>query len=104
MKRAGVDTWGAQAVHFHLSADRCLALLAPEALYVVEVGEGVPPDEAPLRPGTVVVLGPEDGSVDPRIAEAAQGLITLPMFSIRSLNLAQCAAVVAFEALRQQRS
>jgi tRNA (cytidine/uridine-2'-O-)-methyltransferase len=104
LKRPGVDTWGKLALHFHLSTSRCLDLLAPLPIVVVEVGDGVPPDQAPLPAGTVVVLGPEDGSVAEHVAARAGARITLPMAEdVRSLNVAQCAAVIAFEALRQQR-
>ncbi len=105
LKRPGVDTWGKLALHFHLSTARCLDLLAPLPVVVVEVGDGAPPDEIRLDRGTVVVLGPEDGSVAEDIAARAVARVTLPMAeAVRSLNVAQCAAVIAFEALRQQRA
>ena len=62
------------------------------------------PWDVRLAPGDVVVLGPEKGSVadDVRYADAAR-ILTLPQRpGIRSLNLSQCAAVVVFEAIRQQ--
>lgn len=105
MRRAGLDYWGLVRLHFHLSLSRCLELLEPEErLWVMETGEGVPPSSADLRRGTVVVLGPEDGSVADEVQrQAGPRRITLPTRpGVRSLNLAQCAAVVVFEALRQQ--
>ena len=103
MWRAGLDYWAQAEVHFHRSLARCLALLPP-APFVVEVGAARPPWDAPLGRGGVVVLGPEKGSVDDAVLEPARRdgrVLTLPMVAGRSLNLAQVAAVVVFEAVRQ---
>ncbi|MCC7071330.1 MAG: tRNA (uridine(34)/cytosine(34)/5-carboxymethylaminomethyluridine(34)-2'-O)-methyltransferase TrmL [Deltaproteobacteria bacterium] len=103
--RAGLDYWVHARVHFHRSLARCLALLAP-APFVVEVGAARAPWDAALPQGCVVVLGPENGSVDDTVLAPARvddRVLTLPMVAGRSLNLAQVAAVVVFEAMRQQR-
>ncbi|MBI1947256.1 MAG: hypothetical protein HYS27_16295 [Deltaproteobacteria bacterium] len=104
--RAGLDYWVHAEVHFHRSLSRCLALLS-QAPLVVEVGGTRAPWDAPLSRGAVVVLGPENGSVDNAVlgpAHADDRVLTLPMVAGRSLNLAQVAAVVVFEAMRQQRA
>lgn len=104
--RAGLDYWVHARVHFHRSLARCLALLPPMP-FVVEVGAQRAPWDAPLGRGTVVVLGPENGSVDDTVlgpARADDRVLTLPMVAGRSLNLAQVAAAVVFEAARQQRA
>jgi tRNA (cytidine/uridine-2'-O-)-methyltransferase len=104
MWRAGLDYWPKADVHFHDSLARCLALLG-RAPWVIEVGGAHAPWDVPLVRGDVVVLGPEKGSVEDtvRFADPAR-ILTLPTEpGIRSLNLAQCAAVVVFEAVRQQR-
>jgi tRNA (cytidine/uridine-2'-O-)-methyltransferase len=104
MWRAGLDYWPLARVHFHRSLDRCLALLASTP-WIVEVGGDKTPWDAALTPGSVVVLGPEKGSVQQSLVDAHRGrVLTLPQRpGVRSLNLAQCAAVVVFEAIRQQR-
>ncbi len=105
MRRAGLDYWAEARVHFHRSLARCLDLLERPP-WVVEVGGRRAPWDAPLAPGDVVVLGPEKGSVDDAVLARARErdrVLTLPMVAGRSLNLAQCAAVVVFEAVRQQR-
>lgn len=101
MWRAGLDYWASAQVHFHDDVDRCLAYLGQEP-FVLEVGSDSAPWDAPLEAGSVVVLGPEDGSVFlPQVPR--DRVQTLPTEGgVRSLNLAQCAAVVAFEARRQQ--
>jgi len=74
--------------------------------WIIEVGGRHAPWEVTLAPGDVVVLGPEKGSVDDALRERLpERILTLPQQgAVRSLNLAQVAAVVAFEAVRQQTS
>lgn len=104
MWRAGLDYWPKARVHFHHSLARCLALLGQDP-WVVEVGGALTPWDATLSRGSIVVLGPEKGSVDDDVqARFRSRIVTLPQRpGIRSLNMAQCAAVVVFEAVRQQR-
>jgi tRNA (cytidine/uridine-2'-O-)-methyltransferase len=103
LRRAGLDYWPFVRAHFHRDLETCLSLLA-RAPYIVEKGGVLAPWDVSLARGDVVVLGPEDGSVDDAVvARHHDRLLTLPMRpGVRSLNLAQCAAVVAFEAVRQQ--
>jgi tRNA (cytidine/uridine-2'-O-)-methyltransferase len=103
MWRAGLDYWPLARVHFHDDVHRCLALLG-KAPWVVEVGGAHAPWDVELAVGDVIVLGPEKGSVDDVVRfKDATRILTLPTRpGVRSLNLAQCAAVVVFEAVRQQ--
>jgi len=105
MWRSGLDYWPRARVHFHDDVHRCLALLGRDP-WIVEVGSTRAPWDATLRRGDVVVLGPEKGSVDDVVVDRHRDrVLTLPQRrGIRSLNLAQCAAVVVFEAVRQQRT
>jgi tRNA (cytidine/uridine-2'-O-)-methyltransferase len=105
MWRSGLDYWPRARVHFHDDLERCLTLLG-RAPWIVEVGGALAPWDARLERGDVVVLGPEKGSVDDAVvARHRDRVVTLPQRpGIRSLNLAQCAAVVVFEAVRQQTS
>lgn len=103
--RAGLDYFFGARVHFHLSLARCLALLN-RPLWLLEVGGEKQPWDVDIKPQDVVVLGPETSSIDDSVLNAhPDRLITLPQVGpVRSLNLAQCAAVICFEALRQQMS
>lgn len=104
MRRAGLDYWADARVHFHQSLDRCLALLGRPP-WVVEVGGTQRPWDVRISRGDVVVLGPEDGSVPAELCEDRARLLTLPTRpQMRSMNLAQCTAVVVFEAIRQNMS
>ena len=101
MRRAGLDYWSLAEVHFHRTTARCLEFLG-RPTWVVEVGGHKTPWDVDLAPGDVVVLGPEDGSVELDWI-APERILTLPLMTgARSLNVAQCTAVVAFEAVRQQ--
>lgn len=101
--RAGLDYFFGARVHFHRSLDRCLELLG-KTPWIIEVGSSNAPWDASFDLGDVVIFGPETDSV----AEAVQKryperILTLPQVGpVRSLNLAQCAAVIAFEATRQK--
>ncbi len=103
MWRAGLDYWANARVHFHDSLDACLTLLGREP-WIVEVGGRHAPWQIPLAAGDVVVFGPEKGSVDDALrARLPDRIVTLPQeTAVRSLNLSQVVAVVAFEAVRQQ--
>lgn len=103
--RAGLDYFFGARVHFHASLHRCLALLN-KTPWLIEVGGTNTPWDVTLALGDVVVLGPETASIDERVLTTyRERIITLPQVGpVRSLNLAQCAAVISFEALRQQMS
>lgn len=103
--RAGLDYFFGARIHFHNDLHRCLALLKKPP-WLLEVGGEKAPWQVELRPSDVVVLGPETASIDQSVIDAHRDrLITLPQPGpVRSLNLAQCASVICFEALRQQMS
>ena len=102
--RAGLDYFFGARVHFHQNIDRCLKLLG-QLPWIVEMGGSKTPWDVSFKPGNVVCFGPESGSVNAEImAQHPDRILTLPQLGmVRSLNLAQCAAVVTFEALRQNR-
>jgi tRNA (cytidine/uridine-2'-O-)-methyltransferase len=101
--RAGLDYFSGARVHFHQDIHRCLKLLG-KTPWLLEVGGQNTPWQVEINRGDVVVLGPETASIDDQvITKYQERLITLPQVGpTRSLNLAQCASVIAFEALRQQ--
>jgi tRNA (cytidine/uridine-2'-O-)-methyltransferase len=100
--RAGLDYFFGARVHFHLSLSRCLELLGKEP-WIIEVGSQKAPWDVSFALGDVIVLGPETDSVEEAVHRRwPERILTLPQVGpVRSLNLAQCAAVVAFEATRQ---
>lgn len=100
--RAGLDYFEGARVHFHQNLDRCLNLLGREP-WLIEVGGSKTPWEAEICPGDVLILGPETDSVQESVRQQyPERILTLPQPGpVRSLNLAQCAAVSVFEAMRQ---
>ncbi len=101
--RAGLDYFFGARLHFHQSLERCLALLNQEP-WLIEVGGTHAPWDVSLSRSSVVVFGPETGSIKEEVLKRHQDrILTLPQLGpVRSLNLAQCAAIVSFEAIRQQ--
>ncbi len=101
--RAGLDYFYGCRIHFHQSLARCLQVLNKKP-WLLEVGGLKTPWEVSLKQGDVVILGPETASITQDVLDTyKERIITLPQLGpVRSLNLAQCAAVVAFEAVRQQ--
>lgn len=101
--RAGLDYFFGARVHFHQDIHRCLSLLN-KTPWLIEVGGTISHWHATLNAGDVVVFGPETASIDERVLNTyRERVITLPQVGpVRSINLAQCAAVISFEALRQQ--
>lgn len=100
--RAGLDYfWGAR-VHFHQDIFRCLSFLGSEP-WILEIGSDKAPWDVNIDVGSILILGPEDGSVRQEVIDKhADRLITLPQPGpVRSLNLAQCASVGIFEVMRQ---
>jgi tRNA (cytidine/uridine-2'-O-)-methyltransferase len=101
--RAGLDYFYGARIHFHQSLIRCLKLLNKKP-WLIEVGGHSAPWDVKLEVSDVIVLGPETGSINQDILNSyPKRILTLPQVGpVRSLNLAQCAAVITFEALRQQ--
>ena len=100
--RAGLDYFEGARVHFHQSLERCLKLLSKEP-WLIEVGGSKTPWEARIQLGNVLILGPETASIEESVRKQyPERILTLPQPGpVRSLNLAQCAAVSVFEAMRQ---
>ena len=65
--------------------------------------EGIPVYEYDFTQSTAVILGNEAQGMDPEIKELCNTLIRIPQKgTINSLNVAQAAAVISYEALRQR--
>lgn len=104
LRRAGVD-YRDQAVTFvHDSLDEAFAALLPARVFAFTArAEGLYTDVA-YRPGDVLLFGPEPTGLDPAVLADARvtGRVRLPMRpGMRSLNLANAAAIAVYEAWRQ---
>lgn len=106
LKRAGMDYW--EQVEWRRWPDwtAFLAGVEPEArLWFVESGGPKLYTEARFAADDYLVFGRETAGLPRHLLEQySEHWLRLPMFNAesRSLNLSNCAAIVLFEALRQQ--
>jgi tRNA (cytidine/uridine-2'-O-)-methyltransferase len=106
LKRAGMDYW--QHVEWHRWANwQAFAekLPAGARLWFIESGGLKLYTEAKFAPDDYLVFGRETAGLPKQwLTHHADCWLRIPMFNAqsRSLNLANCAALVLFEALRQQ--
>ncbi len=106
LKRAGMDYW--QHVEWHrwpswASFERELPDTA--RLWFIESGGPKRYTEVRYTPDDYLVFGRETAGLPRKLLEEnSEGWLRIPMFNAlsRSLNLSNCAALVLFEALRQQ--
>ena len=106
LKRAGMDYW--RHVEWHRWANwKVFAehLAAGARLWFIESGGPKLYSEANFRADDYLVFGRETAGLPRQLLEANPGQwLRIPMFNedSRSLNLSNCAALVLYEALRQQ--
>jgi len=105
LRRAGLDYHELANLSVHPDLDACLARLAGRRLFALSTRGQVPYAAVAYAPGDVFLLGPETAGLPGAILETvipAQRL-RLPMRpGNRSLNLSNAAALVVYEAWRQQ--
>ena len=106
LKRAGMDYW--QQVEWLRWADWKSfeeKLPADARLWFIESGGGKNYSEVKFSPDDYLVFGRETAGLPKQLLEPnRERWLRIPMFNARarSLNLSNCAALVLFEALRQQ--
>jgi 23S rRNA (guanosine2251-2'-O)-methyltransferase len=72
--------------------------------YAADAGARLAYTEADLADGSVIVIGAEGKGVRPRVREACDAVVGIPLQGrIESLNAGTAAAILAFEAARQRR-
>ncbi len=105
LKRAGLDYREFADVQVHESLHACLEELQQPRVFGLSTRNRTCFSDVRFRPGDAFLFGPETRGLPLSILEslpAAQRL-RLPMQpGSRSLNLSNCAAVVIYEAWRQQ--
>jgi tRNA (cytidine/uridine-2'-O-)-methyltransferase len=106
LKRAGMDYW--QHVRWHRWANWKTfveKLPANARLWFIESGGGKNYSEVKFSSGDYLVFGRETAGLPRKLLDQnREHWLRIPMFNAqsRSLNLSNCAALVLFEALRQQ--
>lgn len=105
LRRAGLDYRELASVTTHASLDACLQALDRPRVFALST-KGVTRHDAPAyAKGDAFLLGPETRGLPAEILDAlpAERRLRLPMREgSRSLNLANTAAIIVYEAWRQQ--
>ena len=110
LRRAGLDYWKYIQLHVHENFEQCLFWFQQNEsntkLYVIENGTHVTQNfynlNIPRQAG--FIFGKEsDGLRQDLVKNLQKQAYSIPMFSkqVRSLNLASCAHITIYEALRQ---
>jgi tRNA (cytidine/uridine-2'-O-)-methyltransferase len=104
VRRAGLDYHALASLRVHGDFSACLAALDGARLFSIETGGARPYSEAAFRPGDALLFGSETRGLPAEVLAAVprERQLAIPMVGgNRSLNLANAAAVVAYEAWRQ---
>jgi tRNA (cytidine/uridine-2'-O-)-methyltransferase len=104
LRRAGVDYRDQAATFVHDSLEDAYSALLPARVFAFTAHAETPYTDVAYEPGDVLLFGPEptglapDVLADPRITAR----VRIPMRAgMRSLNLANAAAIAVYEAWRQ---
>ncbi len=105
LKRAGLDYREFADVAVHDGLEACLAAITPRKLYAFSTRGTSNYSSPEFAEGDAFLFGPETRGLPTEILESmpAEQRLRIPMQQdIRSLNLSNAAAVVVYEAWRQQ--
>lgn len=105
LKRAGLDYREFADIETHGSLDECLRHLGSPRIFALSTRGKTHYSKPSFAPGDAFLFGPETRGLPPEILEPLPALqrLRIPMLaSSRSLNLSNAAAVVVYEAWRQQ--
>jgi len=105
LKRAGLDYWQYIKIVYWNSFDDFLTAQDETKLYFFTKKQGKPYTSAAFEPGDFLIFGKETKGLPEEIIKLyIDRCYTIPMSNskIRSLNLANAAGIVLYEALRQQ--
>ncbi|MCL2843198.1 MAG: tRNA (cytidine(34)-2'-O)-methyltransferase [Oscillospiraceae bacterium] len=101
VKRAGLDYWQHLDLEMHENLAAFLDKYGTEALFFVETGTDTLYSDVAFPANTFLLFGKETTGLPRSLLDSGQG-ITIPILShIRSLNLSNAVAVVAYEVVRQ---
>lgn len=109
IKRAAMDYSDHAEIHRHASWQAFLAYQRsnlPESRLILASTKGTTPYHAHrFTPNDIILMGRESSGVPESVVEAADVSVYIPIHPpARSLNVAQAAAILVSEAIRQQQS
>jgi tRNA (cytidine/uridine-2'-O-)-methyltransferase len=105
LKRAGLDYWDYVKIVYWDNFDVFLSAQDERKIYFFTKKTGKPYTNAEFQPGDFLVFGKETKGLPEEVIRLyIDRCYTIPMSNsnIRSLNLANAACIVLYEALRQQ--
>lgn len=103
LKRAGLDYWPLLDVTVYNSIDDWKLKNSDVSLWFVELGANQSYSSVSYQKKDVLIFGDEqEGIPESWLSEHPQRHVSIPQKGVRSMNLAMCAGIVTFEALRQQ--
>jgi tRNA (cytidine/uridine-2'-O-)-methyltransferase len=104
VRRAGMDYDELAQVRVHVGLDACLQELGSTRLFTIETGGHRVYSDARFEPGDALMFGSETHGLPARVLETVPSdrQLVIPMREgNRSLNLSNAAALVVYEAWRQ---
>ena len=104
LRRAGLDYRESASVTTHASLDECLTALDQPRVFALSTKGATRHDAPDYQRGDALLLGPETRGLPAEVLDALppEQRLRLPMQDgSRSLNLANTAAVIVYEAWRQ---
>src|SRR5690606_14087606 len=103
LKRAGLDYWHAVQVFYYDSFQELQAQYSSRTFYYATTKTSRLYSDFEYKDGDMFVFGKETKGLPPELIQAnSESCIRMPMTdAVRSLNLSNSAAIILFEALRQ---
>jgi len=103
MKRAGLDYWDQVKLSVWENFAEFAAAYAGRNMYLASTKAARSYEQITYQPDDIIIFGCETRGLSPEILAAyPEQLIRIPMIDIgRSLNLSNSAAIILYEALRQ---
>lgn len=102
LKRAGLDYWPHVDKVVWPSWQAFLTGRDPGRLVLTSARRGVPYHRFSFCPDDLIVLGPETRGLPAEVLDGAENVLRLPIWGqVRSVNVANAAAVLLYEAYRQ---
>jgi len=105
LRRAGLDYRDLTSVQRYANFEAFLRAMTGKRIFACTTKGSRPHSEAHYQPGDVLLFGPETRGLPLSIIESlpTEQRIRIPMVSSsRSLNLSNAAAIISYEAWRQQ--
>jgi tRNA (cytidine/uridine-2'-O-)-methyltransferase len=104
LRRAGVDYRDKAATFIHESLEDAYAALLPARVFAFSARAQASYTDMAYEPGDILLFGPEPTGLDPSVLADPRitARVRIPMLpGMRSLNLANAAAIAVYEAWRQ---